>query len=65
MKVSLDEAAVDDAGDDPLLYYSSRYGALLHSAASEKSVVALRDSIVEDAGRTDVDPSSGERTTHA
>lgn len=49
----------------PLLYYRSRYGALLRSTASEKSVVAFRDAIVEDAGRTHVDLSSGGRTTRA
>lgn len=43
-------AQVTDDTDDPLLYYRSHYAALLHSAASEKSMLALRDSIVEDAG---------------
>ena len=41
-------AEVDDAVDDPLLYYRSHYAALLHSQASEKSPVALRSSIIED-----------------
>lgn len=41
-------AAVSDEFDDPLLYYRSHYAALLHSAASEKSPVALRSSIIED-----------------
>jgi hypothetical protein len=58
-------AEVADAVDGPLLYYRSHYGALLHSAASEKSMVALRDSIVEDSGNTRADPPSGERTTSA
>ena len=55
-------AAVDDAVDDPLLYYRSHYAALLHSAASEKSGLALRESIIEDAGHTPTQPPSGERT---
>jgi flavin reductase (DIM6/NTAB) family NADH-FMN oxidoreductase RutF len=54
-------AEVAAGADDPLLYYRSHYGALLHSAASERSVLALRDAIVEDAEH----PSSGERTTSA
>ena len=55
-------AAVADAVDDPLLYYRSHYGALLHSAASEKSAVALREAIIEDAGRTSAQPGTSERT---
>ncbi len=43
-------ALVSDAVDDPLLYYRSHYGALLHSAASEKSGVRLRESIVPERG---------------
>jgi len=54
-------ARVSDAVDDPLLYYRSHYGALLHSAASEKSTLALRDSIIDDAGQQ----SSGEETWRA
>jgi flavin reductase len=41
-------AAVAGDVDDPLLYYRSHYAALLHSAASEKSPVALRSSIIEE-----------------
>lgn len=41
-------AAVAEDVDDPLLYYRSHYAALLHSAASEKSPVSLRSSIIED-----------------
>jgi len=55
-------AAVNDEADDPLLYYRSHYAALLHSAASEKSVLALRESIVEDSGQPPSEPPHGERT---
>lgn len=41
-------AAVTDREDDPLLYYRSHYAALLHSAASEKSPLPLRDGLRED-----------------
>ena len=41
-------AAVTDVEDDPLLYYRSHYAALLHSAASEKSGLPLRESITEE-----------------
>lgn len=58
-------AAVSEAIDHPLLYYRSRYGALLHSAASEKSPLALRDSIIEDAGDTAGQQPSGEESLRA
>lgn len=58
-------AAVSEAVDDPLLYYRSHYGALLHSTASEQSSLALRDSIIEDAGHTAGHQPSGEGTQRA
>ncbi len=58
-------ADVSTACDDPLLYYRSHYGALLHSQASEKSSLALRESIVEDAGQTAGQQPTGEGARRA
>ena len=35
-------AAVDEAPDDPLLYYRSHYGTIVRSAESEKTIVETR-----------------------
>lgn len=51
--------------DSPLLYYRSHYGALLHSAASEKSALVLRESIVEDAVSDHGRPPTREETPTA
>ena len=51
---------VHEGGDHSIHRCHNR--ALLHSAAGEKSAVALRESIIEDAGHTPAQPITGERT---
>ena len=51
---------VHEGGDH--FIHRCHYRALPHSAAGEKSAVALRESIIEDAGHTPAQPITGERT---
>ncbi len=59
------DAQINAECDNPLLYYRSHYGALLHSAASEKSTLVLRESIVEDAVAYPGLPSTSEEAPSA